>query len=91
LFLDDATRAHGFLKDGATYTTLEVPGATDTVASGINDFGQIVGYFYDATGGHGFLATPNDWDGRRYTIAVSATDKAGNRGGASATVTLPHN
>jgi hypothetical protein len=33
----------------------------------------------------------NDQDGRHYLIAVSATDKAGNRGGASATVTVPRN
>ncbi len=31
----------------------------------------------------------NDQDGRHYTIEVSATDKAGNRGSASATVTVP--
>jgi hypothetical protein len=32
-----------------------------------------------------------DQDGRQYLIAVSATDKAGNRGVKSATVTVPHN
>jgi hypothetical protein len=31
----------------------------------------------------------NDPDGRHYTITVSATDYAGNRGSASATVTVP--
>jgi probable HAF family extracellular repeat protein len=31
-----------------------------------------------------------DRDGRHYMIAVSARDNAGNRGGASATVTVPH-
>jgi probable HAF family extracellular repeat protein len=33
----------------------------------------------------------NDQDGRHYTIAVNATDIAGNPGVASATVTVPHN
>jgi hypothetical protein len=33
----------------------------------------------------------NDRDGRRYTIMVSATDTAGNIGGASTTVTVPRN
>jgi hypothetical protein len=33
----------------------------------------------------------NDRDGRHYTIAVSATDHAGNSGSATATVTVPRN
>jgi hypothetical protein len=33
----------------------------------------------------------NDSDGRHYTIAVSAKDKAGNLGVESATVTVPRN
>jgi hypothetical protein len=32
----------------------------------------------------------NDRDGRHYTITVSATDQAGNLGGASTRVTVPH-
>jgi probable HAF family extracellular repeat protein len=32
----------------------------------------------------------NDRDGRRYTITVSATDQAGNRGDALTLVTVPH-
>lgn len=54
----DGTASHGFVTDGATFTTLDVPGAYSTVAYEINDRGQIVGYFEDATGRHGFLATP---------------------------------
>ena len=34
---------HGFLLSGGTYTTITAPGATTTVASGINNGGQIVG------------------------------------------------
>lgn len=50
---------HGFLKDGASYTQLDVPDATRTVPRGINDAGSIVGYFQNASGTtHGFLATP---------------------------------
>jgi hypothetical protein len=33
-----------------TFTTFDVPGATDTYPSGINVAGQIVGWFFDATG-----------------------------------------
>lgn len=50
---------HGFLKEGDTYTQLDVPNAAATVAHGINDAGWIVGSFRDASGvTHGFLATP---------------------------------
>ena len=41
--------------DGSTLIPIDVPGATRTVACGINDKGQIVGWFIDATGTHGFL------------------------------------
>jgi probable HAF family extracellular repeat protein len=41
--------------DSYTFSPLNVPGATITVASGINNRGQIVGWFLDATGTHGFL------------------------------------
>ena len=40
-----------------SFTTIDVPGQS-TRAWGINDSGQIVGYFDDTTGEHGFLATP---------------------------------
>src|SRR5215831_14249160 len=54
-FNDSTGKFHGFLKDGATFTTIDVPGANATVALGINDAGQIVGLFENATGTHGFL------------------------------------
>ena len=37
------------------YTTLDVPGAIGTEAYGI-DGGNIVGYYIDGSGSHGFLA-----------------------------------
>ena len=46
---------HGFLRSRkATYTTLDVPGAAFTVAQGINNAGQIVG-FTRCTTFHGFV------------------------------------
>jgi len=40
-------------------TTIDVPGASFTDAQGINDLGQIVGFFGDSTGlESAFLATP---------------------------------
>src|SRR5207244_6442987 len=50
------SKADGFVLDHGSDTTLDVPGSTSTVASGINDSGQIVGYYEDAGGTwHGFL------------------------------------
>jgi probable HAF family extracellular repeat protein len=51
----DAAGTHGFLLDNGMYTTLDMPGSTNTVATGINDAGQIVGSYVDANGQHGFL------------------------------------
>jgi uncharacterized membrane protein len=48
----------GFLLDQGSYTRLDVPGSIYTYAYGINDAGQIVGEYGDASGTHGFLATP---------------------------------
>ena len=46
----------GFLLDRGRYTAFEVAGAvTQTFPIGINDRGQIVGYYDDASGLHGFL------------------------------------
>jgi probable HAF family extracellular repeat protein len=42
-----------------SFTTIDVPGANEiTAASAINDSGQIVGSFQDATRAHAFLASP---------------------------------
>ena len=49
------------------YITIDVPGATTTFASAINDFGQIVGDFGDARGSHGFFL---DVDGSYTTLDV---------------------
>ena len=55
----DSTGQHGFLDIGGSFTPVDVPGSTFTEALGINDRGQIVGFFGDSTGHtHGFLATP---------------------------------
>jgi probable HAF family extracellular repeat protein len=54
-----AIRADAFLDVNGVFTTINVPGASETSAGGINDLGQIVG-FYRVTpnsGGHGFIDT----------------------------------
>lgn len=47
---DSSGVEHGFLKDGETYTTIDVPGAMYTVAYGINNRGAIVGYWGNLSG-----------------------------------------
>ncbi len=43
------------VEGGFVFTTFDVPGAYYTQGTGINNAGQIVGWFGDATGTHGFL------------------------------------
>jgi probable HAF family extracellular repeat protein len=62
-----------------TFTTVDVPGAVTTEARGINDTGQIVGWFIDATPPHGFVAdgvtfTPIDVPGASQTQAFGIND-----------------
>ncbi len=50
---------HGFLLSGGVYTTIDPPGATGTLALGVNTSDQIVGGFEDTSGKfHAFLRTP---------------------------------
>lgn len=60
---------------GFAFTTIDVPGAKHTVASGINDRGEIVGYYDDSTGTHGFQLRNGefatiDFPGATFTIAL---------------------
>jgi probable HAF family extracellular repeat protein len=62
-----------------TFATIDVPGAGFTQAFGINNAGQIVGVFGDATGRHGFLKTgttytPIDVPGASGTEAFGIND-----------------
>lgn len=50
-------RFHGFSDTNGVYTTIDVPGAVDTFAQGINNDGDVVGYYEDASGVHGFIET----------------------------------
>src|SRR5262249_6205574 len=49
---------HGFIDTGGIFTTVDEPSATGfTRILGINDLGQIVGTYVDASGTHGFVGT----------------------------------
>jgi probable HAF family extracellular repeat protein len=38
-----------------TFTSIDPPGSTSTIAYGVNTSGQVVGYYTNASGTHGFL------------------------------------
>ena len=61
---EDIYEFHGFLYSAGNFTTIDAPGALDTYPQGINNAGQIVGYF-DGYGTHGYLF---DTDGSYTTI-----------------------
>lgn len=48
----------GFLLQNGTLQSFTFPGASVTIAYGINNSGVVVGYFFDASGSHGFTWTP---------------------------------
>ena len=55
-FTDSSSVLHGFFYNGSSYTTLDYPGAVNTVAEGI-DGNTVVGYYDDASGHrNGFVA-----------------------------------
>jgi hypothetical protein len=57
-YFDGVGAAHGFVKVGPVYTTLDDPdaGPVGTIAGGINNFGVVAGVYEDAEGfPHGFV------------------------------------
>src|SRR5262245_49887943 len=87
LYTDATGATHGFRLDKGRVTTIDVPGATLTVASKINDRGQIVGYYSDVestlrVGGplHGFLfdkgmLTRIDFPGALSTLVLGINNR----------------
>ena len=66
-----------YAQSGWTFTTIDDPAATTgaggTFAQGINDPGQVVGYFYDSTGIHGFSKTGSSFATLNYPDAPLTT------------------
>jgi Protein of unknown function (DUF3466) len=53
---EDTAGEHGFVYFRGAFRFFDVSGATSTHAQGINDFGEVVGYYADAGGtSHGFV------------------------------------
>jgi uncharacterized membrane protein len=64
---------------GYTFSTIEVPGSSLTVASGIDLTGRVVGYYSDGSGTHGFLYnsgsfTRIDYPGAGWTVALGISN-----------------
>jgi uncharacterized membrane protein len=73
------TRTTGYCIGGMTiYTTIDYPSASDTTAAGINDAGQICGYYGLNFADHGFLLSGNQFTtldfGNRGTQALGIND-----------------
>jgi probable HAF family extracellular repeat protein len=65
-YTDSAGVTHGFLLKSGKYTTLTVPGGLGTVATGINNKGTIVAYYFvNSTGTLGSVMTTNN--GKTFT------------------------
>ncbi len=56
-YVDASGVSHGYLYLNGHYTRFDVPGATSTRLSGVNDFGQLVGTYVRGGTLHGFLDT----------------------------------
>src|SRR5271157_1286087 len=55
-YVDSTGTPHGFIKNGANYTTLDVPGAAYTIGSAINNEGVVTGLYVNPdTSHHGFI------------------------------------
>jgi uncharacterized membrane protein len=64
-----------------TFTTIDVPGATGTLALDINSQGMVVGRYGSGGTSHGFLYSPTgeivtiDFPGSSFTVAASINDR----------------
>lgn len=65
-FVDGTNAVHAFYYDaaGAAWTTLDVPGASGSEAHGLNNVGQVIGFWWinNPPQAHGFI-----WDGTGFT------------------------
>jgi uncharacterized membrane protein len=59
-YFDAGGNFHGFLMEGAKFTSIDYPGAAETSAWGINSAGQIVGIHFDTVNSprRGYIAQP---------------------------------
>lgn len=91
----DSIGEQGFLYSRGQVTIIDYPNSFNTQVSGINDLGQIVGWFYDAAGSyHGFLRdrdgrfTEIDFPGSTFTSLAGINDAGQIIGGSDVTTFL---
>jgi uncharacterized membrane protein len=60
IWIDAYGGEHGFFMTGASFTTLDYPGASLTSVWGINSAGELVGNYNVGGPSHGFLAQPGN-------------------------------
>jgi probable HAF family extracellular repeat protein len=87
-FADANGMYHGFIEQGGAYTTIDVPGATETYPDGINNKGTIQGQWDNADyTAQGFLITGEgqffdvDYPGPEMTAIVGINDRGDLSGG----------
>ncbi len=95
--LTDGTTVAYYLTPTGTLTEADFPGSTDTVALGINDFGEVVGSYVDAAGHthgftwrpatHVFVAVDDPTGGGAAGTAVNGVNNAGDLVGSYQTPT----
>lgn len=72
---------HAFLRAGKTIFSFDLGSGSATIPSGLNTVGEIVGYFDDSDGSHGFKRAPDgkvttfDFPNSIYTIGEGINDK----------------
>lgn len=77
----DGNARHGFFYDGSVATVIDLPGAVTTNILGMNDNGDLVGYFNDGAPNYnrGFIKSGNsitvlDYPGAVWTQAIDIND-----------------
>ena len=68
---------HGVLYANGTWTKLDFPGAIVTWPTGINNLGQVVGWYENNTGQHGFIYNRGTWVSFDFPDTTTFTEPAG--------------
>jgi hypothetical protein len=74
-FTGSDNHIHGFIYDHGSWTTVSEPGASDTILTGINDYGVMTGY---SNSGLGTFSTGFIYNGIGFTEITGFRDANGN-------------